>query len=426
MAKQQNNDENLFDNFNIEGFESELLVVDNPDSSALEDELEDRKGDNKKDKSGSGDPGRVKKPGDEDPGKGKPDHTFIVDKGSDDEPGDDDKKNAGNNNEKDKKGGGTPEEENESPVYLHAAALQEQGVLPNFDLKSLADLEPEAAILKINEHIQTQIDASIQEGVEEYKSTLGEKAKEFIESLEEGVPFEAMADNYTLEERYGSIDAKGLESDEDLQAQIYSDFLTLKGFSDPKIKKMVDMSREKETLLEDSVDGLKEIQVTIAAEREELRKAAVQEKKDREARAAKTSETIQATVKATKEIFPGVDVTEDEKKELIKMLTVPVQFTNKEGKKVPMSAAMAVRAKDPIAFELKLAYFVKNGFFDEKVKDGTFNVFSKKVETSATKRLAEIMNSEKKGSSKPVSEVDKEKNKQEKDDFVFPQMLVNR
>jgi hypothetical protein len=430
MAKQQNNEDHLFENMDISGFESQLLEVDKPVTNDLEDELGEPADDEiKKGKTGGGAPGKDGKTG-KTAGKETKDNTFIVDaQPGEDEPGDDDDK-AGSKKEKDKKGGGAPEndEGNESPVYLHAAALQEHGVLPNFDLKSLDGLEPEEGILKINEHIQKQIEESIAEGVEEYKTTIGEKARQFIDDLEKGIPFDALADNYTLEERYGSITPKVLENDPELQEQVYSDLLSLKGFSDTKIKKMVASAKEKEELLEESMDGLKEIQSTIEDDRKQARLQAEQEKRDRETRNTATKTLIQNTVKSTKEIIPGVEISEDDRKDLVKMLTVPVNFTNKEGKVVPMSATMAARAKDPINFELRLAYFVKNGFFDAKIKDGAFDIFTKKLETSATKRLSTILNGEKRTTGKAVTESQKEierKKKEDKDEFVFPQNIYN-
>ena len=430
MGKQQNDNDDLFQDMDISGFESALLEVDNPDTSKLNDELGD--GDDNEEQSGGGASDNDQKPVAEKQitGKKPKDDTIIVDRSPEEIPDDDEKSNIQGKSKtgKDKKGGGTPEsdEGNESPVYLHAAALLENGVLPNFDLKSLDGLEPSDAIVKINEHIQTQIEESIQEGVEEYKSTIGDKAVKFISDLEKGVPFENLANNYTLEERYGSVTSKLLESDEELQEQIYADLLSLKGFSEPKIKKMVDIAKEKEILLEESTDGLKEIQKTIAEERKQLVIDAERERLAKEQRIKDTRKAVDTAVKSTKEILPGIEVSEEEKKELTKMLTVPVLFTDKEGKKIPMSAAMAKRASNPLAFELRLAYLIKNGFFDDKIKDGAFNIFSKKVETSATKRLAEIMNGERRTHGKPASEVVKDKEKQEKEDFVFPQDVYSR
>jgi hypothetical protein len=434
MGKQQNSNDDLFQDMDISGFESQLLEVDKPETIELEDELGGEPGDDEKDKGkpGGGAPGKGPKAGkgSPEPGRKPKDDTLIVDTGSDDITDDDDDKNKSTDKTTGKtKGGGAPvTEENESPVYLHAAALQEHGVLPNFDLKSLEGLDSADAIVKINEHIQEQMETQIAEGVEEYKSTLGEKARQLVDDLEKGIPFESLADNYTLEERYGSINAKSLEDNEELQEQIYADLLSIKGFSDTKIKKMVEMAKEKEILFEESKDGLKEIQGTIEQERKEMRINAEREKTAREESIRKTKEAVQTAVKSTKEIFPGIEITEDEKKDLSKMLTVPVMFKNKNGENVPMSYAMAQRAKNPLNFELRLAYFIKNGLFDDKIsKESAFNIFTKKIETSATKRLGAILDKqEKRSSGRPAAEHDKEEDKKKgKDDFVFPQELMN-
>jgi hypothetical protein len=426
MGKQQNDNDNLFENMNIGDLESSLIDVDIPETEALEEELGEGEG-KEKGSPGSGEPGKGKKPGEKtDPPGRKTDNTLIVDRqpGDEEELGeDDDKGQAGKSKkEKDKKGGGTPNEGNESPVYLHAAALQEHGVLPNFDLKSLDGLKPPEAILKINEHIQGQIDESIKEGIEDYKTTLGEKARSFVESLESGIPFEDLADNYTLEERYANISTKKLEDNVELQEQVYFDLLALKGFSDEKIKKMVALAKEKEILLGEATDGLGEIQTTIEKERKQLKKNADDAKKERETKNDQVKAAIQKTISETKEIFSGIEITEAEKKDLVKMMTTPVNFVNKEGKKIPMSEAMALRAKNPIAYELRLNYLIKNGFFDEKPKKGAFDVFTKKVETSATRKLAEVLDkTEKRTTGKPASEVNKEEVDKNKTEFVFPQ-----
>jgi hypothetical protein len=428
MTKQLNSDDDqLFGSIQMPEFDMDLIDVDGPPDEG--DSHVEKPGDK-----GKTTPADKEKPGDkvdkkENPQTPPKDNTFIVDDGKDEEIDDSesDKKDAKDKNikDKDKKNGSIPTEGNESPVYLHAAALQESGVLPNFDLKSLDGLEPEEAILKINEHIQGQIDAEIKDGIDEYKSTIGEKALKFIESLESGVPFDDLADNYSLEERYGSISEKDLKDNVELQEQLYSDYLTLKGIPESKIKNYIAFAKEKETLLTDAVDGLAEIQTSIKEERKHIESETKIKKEKEEDNKKKTKEAIGKSVKELKEIFPGIPVSEDEKKEIVKMMTVPVIFTNKDGKKIPVSEAMALRAKNPIAFEARLAYFIKHGLFDENIKEGAFSNFTKKVETSAAKRLSQVLSGEEATKKKPVSEVDKEKRSKDKDDdFIFPQFTM--
>jgi hypothetical protein len=413
MAKQQQNDENLFGGIDFGAIETDLIVVDTP----VKKEIEEIQDDNEN-PDGSGEPSKKeheKKPEDKKVEKKKDDLIIVDTEEKEEEVIEDKNKKPA----EDTKGGGTPnKDENYSPVYLHAAALQENGVLPNFELDSIKDLEPKDAILKINEHIQNQIVEASKEKIEEFKSKYEEPTIKFMEALEKGVSFEDIAENYTLEARYNSVTEKVLEEDEDLQESIYKDYLSLKGFSDSKIKKMIDTAKEKDELLVESRDGLVEIKQQIKVERDMIAENAEKEKKAREARNIEMKESIHKNVTATKEVIPGIELSEAEKKEIIKMMTVPVKFVKQNGQDIPVSAAMELRMKDPVAYEMKLNYFIKNGFFDA---NGKFDILLKKSESKATQKLIEKMNGEKKDFGKTGVKAKAESQK-EGYEFLFPHL----
>lgn len=411
--KQQN--DGLFSDISIEELENHLLTVDVPDEEEIIQGAIDED-----EQPGSGEPGAG---GEDDKNKGKPpekpETLITVDTGTEPEAG----KTEEGEDEKDKsKGGSAPDSERESPVFLHAAALKENGVLPNFDLESLKDLDPAESILKINEHIQSQIDASIKDGVDDYKNGIGNRALEFIENLEKGIPFEAAAENYSLEQQYGSITDNELEKNEELQEAIYRDFLNLKGFSEAKINKLVDMAKEKEELLVESKDGLGEINKAIQEERREMRQTAERRQKEAEERNKKVQEDIKNTVNGIDEMFPGVKVTEADKKEIIKMMTVPAEYEERNGRKIPISTAMQLRKSDPIFYEARLNYLINKGFFEKDLKNLKMDTFLKKQESSAANKLIDRLAGEVKKPGKPAATVDKEES--EKDNFVFPQDIM--
>lgn len=411
MTKQQQINDDLFGGIDIADFEESIMAGGDGSDITFDPE---NPGD---DVPGGGDTEsekKVDKPKDQKP---EPEIDLIdVDKGTEqDDTGDDKIKSA------DTKGGSAPDNESESPVYLHAAALQENGVLPNFDLNTIKDLEPAEAILKINEHIQTQIEESIKEGVNEYKGTIGEKAAKFIESLEKGIPFEDLAENYTLEERFGSITQKELETNEQLAEAVYKDYLSMKGFSDVKINKMIAIAKGNEELVPEALESLEEIKGMIQQEREEMVKQVEQERIKKEENNLKIKEKINKSVNDTKEIIPGVEVTDNERKELIKMMTVPVRFADgPNGQKIPVSKAMDLRSKDPVAYELRLNYLISKGFFEDDLKNIKLETFLKKQETNATKKLIDKISRgpELKGGKAVIP------NNQEKTTgFVFPQNI---
>ena len=388
---QRSTEEQLFDNMNFDGMD-DLIMVDVPEEELPDDIQEDI------DKGGSGDSPDDKgqdPPGDKGGEKGTPeekDDSFIVDKGT---PAaeKETKKESSEDDDKAKEGtGAKSKEENLSPMYLHAAALHENGLLPDFDLDSIKELKTEEQALKINEHIQTNIDASIKEGLDAELAKLGE-AKQIYDDIQAGVDPEALRENASLETIYGGVKVSDLEDNEENQEAIYADYLSMKGLSDDKIKQLVEVAKEKETLLTEATDGLKEIQKEITSEREQLRKQAQEQKEKREKSNKETQEKIQTVVSETKEIIPGKTLTEAEHKQLVKDMTVPIKFVdNGQGQKVPVSRVMELRSKDPIAFEMKLNYFISQGLFDDKPN---LDKLMKTAETNASKEFLRKMKSDK-------------------------------
>jgi hypothetical protein len=128
-------DDQLFNNISFEGLEESLITVD-----VAEEELpaDVRKEINE---GGDGDPPKATDqdpPEDKGGEKGtlekKPEDLIVVDK----EPlaAGEEKKKLLKGGEKPKEGTGAKKgEENLSPMYLHAAALHENGLLPDFDLR---------------------------------------------------------------------------------------------------------------------------------------------------------------------------------------------------------------------------------------------------------------------------------------------------
>ena len=433
MAKQneQQNDD-LFGNINMDDFQSDLMTVDvgtgdaSTDDTVVIEDPPERKPveDVEKDESKSQD-----NP-DFDPDKDR----IIVDDKTDSDiekqtPEKEKETNQaakeGDDKDDSKKGSASDRDENESPVYLHAAALQEEGVLPNFDLESLKDKDPAEAILEINKHIQSQLQDSIKEGVDEFKNGLGQRAKDFIDSLEKGIPFDDLAENYTLEERFSGIDEKALDQNEELQEAVYRDYLSMKGFSDARIERLISGAKDKDQLADESKDSLGEINQMIVQEREQIKQDAEKQKVNNEKKRTEITEKINSTVEAVKEILPGMELKEAEKKQLIKSMTVPVGYEKMpDGSKRPVSRVMSVRKQDPIAFEMRLNYFIEKGFFDKDLKNKDLQTFMKTSESTAAKRLAEKLKSEQSRNNRSTTGAEGKSNKKENEDFIFPQNVM--
>ena len=414
----ESGNEDLFGGVAMEGLENYLLTVDVPASEQVAEIVKEVN------EGGDGEP----PPSTEDPPKTKPevqvektqtDNLITVDTAATEkteitkviettEPGKVDETKKGTET---KTG-----EENLSPMYLHAAALQQDyGLLPNFDLATIKDLKPEEQILKVNEAIQANVKAEKEELVKAEVDSLITPAKKFYEDLKAGVPFDDLANNASLEEQYGSITVKSLEANEEAQEAIYSDSLIMKGLSDVKVKQMIQLSKDNDSLLIDSTDGLKEIHTEIKNDRDTMRKAAETATQDRDKQNALIQTKIKTLVTGTKVIIPGLELTKVEHDQLIKDMTVPVKFVdNAQGKSVPVSKVIELRSQDPITFDMKLNYFIQKGFFD---KDAKFDKLVKDATTSATKKLIDKMST-----TKPVEGTPAVINQKEtvSDDFIYP------
>jgi len=416
-AAENSGDDVLFGGIDIAGLEESLLTVDvGPDDPVVTETIKEVS------KDGGGDPANPDDPpAGEEPGATKEPETKPPDLLEVDKPiaasGEPKEKISDPIDGEDKSGKGKgAAEEIESPIYLHAATLQENGLLPNFDLDELKSLKTdEERFVKINTVIQKNYDEAITEGIEKEKAVIGEALK-IYEGIKAGVNPEDLAANASLEEQYGKLEVKDLEDSEENQEAIYADSLFMKGLSEAKVKQLIDVSKNNETLLVDATEGLKEIKGEIKKERDALFAEAEQRKKVKEKRDQETQEKVKTTVGSIKEIIPGVEVTKAEQDTLIKNMTVPVKYTeNEQGQQVPVSRVMELRAKDPISFEMRLNYFIEKGFFD---KDAKFDPILKKAETSASKKFLQKMSSDKpEVTGKPAAEEDENKGEPK---FTFP------
>ena len=405
MNTQHDDTENLFENISIDSFTENLITVDVPEDQQQKVEKEITDG---------GEPEK-KEPEKKEPTKEpavKPvEQTIVVDEDKSPETIKEDTA------EKDKDKGGTPDEdEDESPSYLHAAALREEGVLPNLDIDKLKGKDPEEVFKAMNSHIREQVSESVKAGIEQYKNGFGDRAQQFLEALDKGVPFEEMANNYALEDRYNGINDKVLESDEEAQKMVYADLLNIKGFSESKIGKMVEKALQDGELLEESKEGLKEINTIILDERKASEAEAQRIADERKAKNVEMKGKIEKSIGELKEIIPGIALDEAEKQTLIKDLTVPVRYVNRDGRQIPVSKAMDLREKDPLKYETRLNYLINKGFFDDNAK---FDELVRKAETNAAKKFVDKMKGEPRKSGKTtVKGTEGEKPKEEK--FIFP------
>lgn len=229
--------------------------------------------------------------------------------------------------------------------------------------------------------------------LEEWKKTYLEAlpavVKDLAENWEEGVDLEKLIKVKSEQIRYSQIKEEALADSKELQKQVVRDFLkSTTKFSDQRIAREIERLEDTDELKQESFEALKEIKAIKLEEEEEIKQQEKEAIKQAQLADKKRLEDLQKTIEGTNEFVPGVKLSNAEKRDLFRFMTVPIG-ESETGE--PVSQILAHRSKDPVGFDIKLAYFVKAGFFD-----GDFNKITKKVTTKVLSKFEEQVEAESK------------------------------
>jgi hypothetical protein len=263
------------------------------------------------------------------------------------------------------------------PHSLIAKALYEEGVLSSFDEKEFEDLttelgSPALALIELNKR-------TITEQIDGYKNSLSEEGKKFLDALEKGVPFEAYADNKSQQLNLATIDEKTLGDHEDLCRELIKSDLAYRGFEDAEITEQLEDIESLGKLEQKGKVALKTLKDFTAKREEQLVKEAEQRRIVNEKAATEHATKLKETVDGIKEMIPGTAVSEKIKKQIIEAITKPAaEAPNGQ----PVNAIWAKRMENPMEFDIKLAYLLSTGVFDNN-----WSTLTKAAKTGAVKEL---------------------------------------
>lgn len=414
MEKKNENQSSVFDGFDIESIENDLgLKIPTQQRGAPGGDGTRESG---KDKQGVQFPdpkdGLIEVP--ETPeeweqlqGKPTEDDNINADGGS----GDDDTEDV-----KDKTGQGDGEDAKiteDSPLYLHAATLQEKGILPNLDLDEMKDLTYDEA----EKYIFDKQQEYINQGRDEYRESLTDNQKNYLEMIEKGVPDDTARQQASLEKAYGEVTDEILADNTDLQESIIYNANKIKGLKDEKIKVIIDKAKEDETLFEEAKDAKADIDAYLAEQKQNMLNKAKEEEDLRKAKEEEIKGKVEDSVNNLKTILADIPVTEAEKKRILEYMTKPVDYVNQNGRRIPVSRINKKRSENAIDFDIRLNYFIELGLFD---KDADLTKLSKRTNSSAAQRLSKKLRGEDTSESIKVNKKTGD-NKSEK--IIFPQGL---
>jgi len=303
----------------------------------------------------------------------------------------------------------------DSPLYLHAATLHEEGILPSLDLSSLKGK-------KYSEAFQLYLDAQnkyIEEGRNEYKNSLSERQKNFLELIEKGIPQEQAEHQFTIEDSYGKITDEVLSDDEELQKQIIIQYHQLKELSEKKINILIKAAVDDERLFEEAKEARDSINAYIADQRKVMLKQAEEEERQAGERENELKTRIKTTIDSVNEILPGIKISASEKTRLFELMTKPVETRVINGQKVPINLINKIRSEDRVLFDLRLNYFIEQGMFK---KEFDLSKLNKKLTSTAAQKLAAKLKDETGGPSGKGLTNESKKKESKPQNIIFPSL----
>lgn len=287
---------------------------------------------------------------------------------------DDDIKNQG-------KGGEDVIINEDSPLYLHAATLHEEGVLSTLDLESLKG-KPFSEAMQIYKDAERKY---FDEGRNEYKNSLNDRQKEYLDLLELGVPQQQIEHQFSVEDAYSKVTDQVLSDDEDLQKQIITQNLKLKGLSDTKVQVFLKAAEDGETLFEEAKESRDSINAYIAEQKQKTIDEAKNAQVKAEEQEANLQKEIKTTIDKIDEILPGIKISANEKTKLYDYMTKPVEEKLINGKRVAIDLINKTREENKVLFDLKLKYFINLGLFNEDNKSNLTKIMKKVTSSNADK-----------------------------------------
>jgi len=302
----------------------------------------------------------------------------------------------------------------DSPLFLHAATLHEEGILPTLDLESLKGK-------KYSEAVQLYLDAQkkyIEDGRNEYFNSLSDRQREFLEMIEKGIPQEEVENQFSIEESYSKITDELLADNPELQEQLVVQGLKLKGLNDKKVDIFLKAAKDEERLFEEAKDAKEEINAYISNQKKEMIRKAEDDERIQQQKEQELQKTIKSTIDSTEEIFPGIKISANEKTKLYNLMTKPVEEKVINGQRVPVNLINKIRMEDRVGFDLRLNYFIEQGLFN---KNFDLSKLNKKITSTASEKLSMKLKESIGGPAGKGLSLEKKKNDKPAE-IIFPQI----
>jgi hypothetical protein len=261
------------------------------------------------------------------------------------------------------------EEEEDQDVNFFTA-FAEEGII---ELGEGEEIPEEADLAWFAEKAKSKLQKEVEEAINEYKETLPEEVKYLLDNHDEGVSIHDLLNAEKKIFDVASITEDKLTDSESLQKRVITEYLKLSGEDEDTIAETL-MDYEDSGLLEKMAKrSHSKLLNYTAREQQKLIESKKQEEANRKVQYQEWLGNLKETIDKKEEIFPGVPLTEKQRKDLYKGITQ----VDKTGK----NAVMKYRESNP-DFDLQVAYLAT-------VLKGDFSVLENIATTKATRDLKE-------------------------------------
>lgn len=243
---------------------------------------------------------------------------------------------------------------------IHASLLKERGIISDYDEEAFKKLIDEKGTEGEIEVLESIIAKTIEDARAELTSQYESDVKEYIEMLDAGVDTETAKMLVGNKAKLDSITEDVLEADDSIELRktiLFNHYKNTSKFSDQKIEKLIQQTIDSGSDIDEAKEALNALKEDadnrIKQERVRVEEAKKDYIKQEEAKIKSYKDAIQAK----SSLIEGTNLTKADKLELENMILKPIQ--TKDGRTI--NAIWAEREKDPVNFDIWLAFAIKNG-----------------------------------------------------------------
>jgi hypothetical protein len=285
---------------------------------------------------------------------------------------------------------GSSDSSSSSPYLAFARDRANEGVFLDFNDEDWATLKErnegdEAAALR--ELSQISIQEMVKAGVESFKESLTDEERNLYEAKEKGLPVDEYSVAKRNFEKYSKIKEGDLAENVELQEEVVTKDLEMRGYNPEEIKEEIDGYKALENLETKAKKALKTVPTSYKGKMNEMEQGAEAAENARQDGIRQRVARMKRTVETTPEIIPGIKLTKPTREKIMQSMTVPIA-KDKNGN--PLNPVMHTRSKNPDAFEMMIHYYHQLGLFnidDEGQMKPDFSKIAKVQKTKATDEM---------------------------------------